>query len=62
MCDSSAEKGVFLKNPVLIRCSYCVCKELKSPVLGISMDSESRSHTSQDIFKEQNFQGKQILN
>ena len=52
MCDSGAKKLA-----VLIQCSYCFCKELKLPVLNISMDSEPRNHTSQDIFKEKNFQG-----
>ena len=50
-------KGVFSKNPVLKPCSYCLGNKHKCFKLGISMYSESRNQTAQDIFKEDKLSG-----
>ena len=60
LCDVCMGKGVFSVNPLFRPCNYCLkngIKCIKLAVLGISMDSESRNQSAQDIFKEKKLAG-----
>ena len=60
LCDFCLGKGVFSVNLIFRPCNYCLktdIKCIKLAVLGISMDSESRNQSAQDIFKEKKLAG-----